>query len=129
MQSFRYPVVCMAESPQQLIAETRIYIPVSPGQPAKYDYKYRHVGVFNIFMACEPLAEKRMVKVTERKTNRDWACFLDKIGRYIETNEDLRKARCKLVSITSIGKVSAIGLLALFNTYKAINQNLCTTPY
>ncbi len=55
-----YPVICMDESPKQLIAETRVPIPVSPGQPAKYDYEYRRCGVCNIFLACEPLRGKRM---------------------------------------------------------------------
>jgi hypothetical protein len=76
----RYPVVCMDESPKQLIAETKIPIPASPGQPARHDYEYRRCGVCNIFMACEPLAGKRMVKTTERKTKRDWACFLGEIA-------------------------------------------------
>ena len=72
----RYPVVCMDESPKQLIAETRVPVPPSPGQPARHDYEYRRCGVCNIFMSCEPLAGKRMVTITERKTKRDWACFL-----------------------------------------------------
>ncbi|MCD6146686.1 MAG: IS630 family transposase [Thermoplasmata archaeon] len=76
----RYPVVCMDESPKQLIAETKTPIPASPGQPARHDYEYRRCGVCNIFMACEPLAGKRMVKTTERKTRRDWACFLEEIA-------------------------------------------------
>jgi len=76
----RYPVVCMDESPKQLIAETKIPIPASPGQPARHDYEYRRCGVCNIFMACEPLAGKRIVKTTERKTKRDWACFLGEIA-------------------------------------------------
>ncbi len=32
-------------------------------------------------MACEPLAGKRMVKITERKTKSDWAVFLEDIAR------------------------------------------------
>lgn len=75
-----YPVICMDESPKQLIAETRVPIPVSPGQPAKYDYEYRRCGVCNIFLACEPLRGKRMVKITERRTKEDWARFLEEIA-------------------------------------------------
>jgi len=70
------PVVCMDESPKQLIAETKIPISASPGKPAKHDYEYKRSGVCNIFMACEPLAGKRMVKITETKTKKDWAVFL-----------------------------------------------------
>ncbi len=75
-----YPVICMDESPKQLIAETRVPIPVSPGQPAKYDYEYRRCGVCNIFLACEPLRGKRMVKITERRTREDWARFIEEIA-------------------------------------------------
>ena len=82
-----YPVICMDESPKQLIAETRVPIPVSPGQPAKYDYEYRRCGVCNIFLACEPLRGKRMVKVTERRTKEDWACFLEEIADDYESAE------------------------------------------
>lgn len=76
----RYPVICMDESPKQLIGETKVPIPISPGQPARDDYEYKRCGVCNIFMACEPLAGKRMVKITERKTKKDWALFLQEIA-------------------------------------------------
>lgn len=75
----RYPVVCMDESPKQLIGETRIPIPASRGIPARHDYEYRRCGMCNIFLACEPLAGKRMVAITERKTKQDWAYFLQEI--------------------------------------------------
>ena len=75
-----YPVVCMDESPKQLIAETKVPISALPGQLAKYDYEYERRGVCNIFLASEPLAGKRMVTITERRTKRDWACFLDEIA-------------------------------------------------
>jgi len=76
----RYPVVCMDESPKQLIAETRTPIPASAGQPARHDYEYRRCGVCNIFLASEPLAGKRLVTIKERKTKRDWASFLEEIA-------------------------------------------------
>lgn len=74
------PVVCMDESPKQLISETRKPIPASPGQPARYDYEYRRCGVSNIFIASEPLCGKRITSVTPRRTKRDWAKFLEKIA-------------------------------------------------
>lgn len=78
-----YPVVCMDETPRQLIRETRTPIPASPGNPEREDYEYERCGVCNVFMANEPLAGKRMTKVTERKTKKDWAMFLQDIsGRY-----------------------------------------------
>jgi len=76
----RFPVVCMDESPKQLIKETRKSIPSGPGRPARYDYEYERCGVSNIFMVSEPLAGKRYVKITERKTKKDWACFIEEIA-------------------------------------------------
>jgi transposase len=75
-----FPVLCMDESPKQLISETRDRIPASSGNPEKYDYEYRREGVYNIFIACEPLTGERIVEVTERKTKRDWAHFIEKVA-------------------------------------------------
>ena len=75
-----YPVICMDETPKQLIGETKIPLKMQPGQAAKYDYEYTRNGVANIFMASEPLAGKRMVSVTETKTKVDWAQFMKEIS-------------------------------------------------
>ncbi len=56
-----------------LIGETRIPIPAAPGRQTRYDHEYRRNGVANLFMIFEPLAGKRHVKVTERRTKKDWA--------------------------------------------------------
>jgi len=85
----RRPLVCMDESPKQLIAETKSCIPASPGRAARYDYEYRRCGVCNIFLASEPLAGKRIVRVTERKTKRDWARFLEEIAAQYEHAETI----------------------------------------
>ena len=70
------PVVCMDESPKQLIKETRVPIERKPGCDAKEDYEYERCGVANIFMVNEPLLGKRYVKVTEFKTKKDWAMLI-----------------------------------------------------
>ena len=85
----RRPLVCMDESPKQLIAETKSCIPASPGRAARYDYEYRRCGVCNIFLASEPLAGKRIVRVTERRTKRDWARFLEEIAGQYERAEKI----------------------------------------
>ena len=85
----RYPVVCMDESPKQLIAETRVPITLAPGRPTMHDYEYRRCGVCNIFLACEPLAGKRMVSVCESRTKQDWACFLEEIAVQWERAEKI----------------------------------------
>jgi hypothetical protein len=73
------PVVCMDESPRQLIRETRLPVPARTGACARVDYEYERCGVCNVFMAVEPLAGQRLVQVTERKTKADWALFLEQI--------------------------------------------------
>lgn len=70
------PVVCMDEASKQLIAEVREPLPVRPGQIAKHDSEYERRGTANIFMAVEPLAGKRTVQVTDRRTKLDWARFI-----------------------------------------------------
>ena len=75
-----FPVVCMDETPRQLISETRDPVPAAPGRPAREDYEYRRCGTCNVFMATEPLAGRRMTKVTARRTKIDWAHFLNDIA-------------------------------------------------
>ena len=75
-----FPVVCMDESPKQLIEEGRLSVPIGPGQEKRVDYEYVRHGVVNIFMANEPLKGKRKVEVTETKTKKDWAKFIKEIA-------------------------------------------------
>ncbi len=84
-----HPIICMDESPKQLISETRKPIPAAPGRSAKYDYEYRRCGTSNIFLACEPLVGKRMIKVTERRTALDWAGFIEEIAAQYEQAEKI----------------------------------------
>ncbi len=73
------PVVCMDESPKQLI-ESVASSPMRPGQEARLDYEYIRHGMVNIFMANEPLKGKRLVEITEYKTKKDWARFVKRIA-------------------------------------------------
>jgi transposase len=77
-----YPVVCMDESPKQLISEAQPSIPMKPGQEALRDYEYIRHGMVNIFMANEPLKGKRMTDVTDYKTKKDWAKFMKRIAEF-----------------------------------------------
>jgi len=75
-----FPVICMDESPKQLIEDARISVPMKPGQEARVDYEYIRHGVANIFMASEPLRGRRLVEVTEFKTKKEWAKFIKRIS-------------------------------------------------
>ena len=67
------PVVCLDETSKQLVGETRTPVPAAPGQPRRVDYEYERKGTANLFMTFEPLAGKRWVKVTQRRTAKDFA--------------------------------------------------------
>ena len=72
------PVVCFDESPTQLIGEVRQPVPAAPGQPERYDCEYRRNGTANLFVFLDAHRPWRHVKVTERRTARDFAlCMRD----------------------------------------------------
>jgi len=74
-----FPVVCMDESPEQLI-ETVQEEKMEPGKDKRVDYEYIRHGVVNVFMANEPLKGRRLVEVTEFKKKTDWAKFIKRIS-------------------------------------------------
>ena len=49
---------------------------MAPGKPARFDHHYARNGVANLFMLLEPLTGRCQVKVTERRTRRDWAVVM-----------------------------------------------------
>jgi hypothetical protein len=70
------PVVGVDEKPKQLIGEERQKIAMKPGSPEKYDYEYQRNGNANIFIAIDPKAGKRDVKVTDHRTKKDFALYM-----------------------------------------------------
>jgi hypothetical protein len=73
------PLLCMDETSKQLVGDTRRVLPLRPGQPRGYDYEYERHGTCNVFMVCEPLAGRRHVRVTARRTKVDWAHLIKDI--------------------------------------------------
>jgi len=71
-----FPVVCMDESSKQLIGEVHAPIPAAPGRAEIVDHEYVRHGVAMLFVEIEPLAGRRHVEVTERRTRQDWARFI-----------------------------------------------------
>ena len=70
------PQVCVDEASKQLVADVTPPVSMQPGQPAREDYEYERCGTANLFMMFEPLAGRRQVKVTERRTCADFAYVL-----------------------------------------------------
>jgi hypothetical protein len=74
-----YPVVCFDEACKQLFGEVRQPLPALPSSPAKQDYEYERKGVCNQLMVCEPLRGWRHVKVSARRTRKDYAHCLQEL--------------------------------------------------
>jgi hypothetical protein len=71
-----FPLVCMDESNKQLVGEVHAPLGVAPGRGQILDHEYVRNGVAEIFLEIEPLAGRRHVAITERRTRKDWAAFI-----------------------------------------------------
>jgi transposase len=69
----KYPVVCLDESPVQLIGEVREPIAAAPGQIERVDYEDRRCGTVNLFVAVDAHRPWRKVSVTQQRTAQDYA--------------------------------------------------------
>jgi hypothetical protein len=67
------PVVCFDEASKELRGDVAGPVPPAPGSPAKQDYEYTRHGTVNLFVIVEPLAGRRHVTVTDRRTIPDFA--------------------------------------------------------
>jgi DDE superfamily endonuclease len=115
-----FPVVCMDESPKQLIKETWLPGERKPGVDARDDFEYERCGVANIFMVNEPLSGKRFVSVTETKTKKDWAMLLKEIADKHSPNAE------KIILISD--NLSTHKPAALYDTFKPDRFELIHTP-
>lgn len=70
------PVVCMDESTRQLIGEVAAPIAMTENHCELIDHEYVRNGVATIFAEVEPLGGRRHVKITQRRTAKDWAEFI-----------------------------------------------------
>lgn len=68
-----YPVVCLDEASKELHDTPRGVLPLQAEQPVRQDYEYERHGVAHLFLAIEPLRGWRKVRVTDRRTKRDFA--------------------------------------------------------
>lgn len=71
-----YPVVCVDEKSKQLLQDVRQAHTPDRERVARQDYEYKRNGTCNLFVAVEPKAKKRIVRVTKRRTKKDYASFI-----------------------------------------------------
>ncbi len=67
------PLVCLDEGGKELRADVRDPLPLEVGRPQRIDTAYERNGAASFFLWCAPLAGRRAVRVTERRTKRDFA--------------------------------------------------------
>ncbi len=105
-----YPVVCFDEGGKQLFAETRIPLPMLPGQTQRFDYEYERCGTANLFMFFEPLAAWRQVTVTDQHTMLDFAhCLRDLV--------DIQRPHAKLIRVV-LDNLATHSLAALYEAFE-----------
>ena len=86
-----YPVVCFDEACKQLFGEVRPAQRPRPGSPARVDYEYERKGVCHQLLMCEPLRGWRHVRVSERRTRRDYAgCVRDLVDVHYPRAKKIR---------------------------------------
>lgn len=85
------PVVCFDEKPVQMLGDTRAPIPAEPGQTKRVDYEYEREGTCNLFVFLQPLRGWRHVKVTKRRTKRDFAeCMKELVDEHFPAAKQIR---------------------------------------
>ena len=86
-----YPVVCFDEACKQLFGEVRPAQRPRPGSPARVDYEYERKGVCHQLLMGEPLRGWRHVRVSERRTRRDYAgCVRDLVDVHYPRAKKIR---------------------------------------
>ena len=100
----RFPVVCMDESSKQLVGEVHAPIPAAPGHGQLVDHEYVRHGVATLFVEVEPLAGRRHVAVTARRTRQDWARFIK--AMLDERYPDAIKVRLVMDNLNTHGTAS-----------------------
>jgi transposase len=71
--------LCMDEQPCQLLSEVMTPIPAKPESVKKVDYEYKREGTCVVFLAYDIDLGKRYTQVSEQRTKKDYAAFIDKV--------------------------------------------------
>jgi hypothetical protein len=71
-QDEKRPLVCIDESPRQLIGEKRTPLPAEPGKLARFDTEYMRNGTCDSFTFAALLEGWWRAELPERRTRADW---------------------------------------------------------
>lgn len=86
----RYPVVCFDERPCFLIGHSVVPIPMKQGAPAKEHYAYQKNGSCCLLAAIEPLTGRRLGKVYQQRTKKEFTLFMKEIAATYPTAHKIK---------------------------------------
>lgn len=103
------PVVCFDEKPVQLLSDARPALPAEPGRLRRYDYEYRRQGTANLFVFLDAKKPWRHVRVTERRTKKDFAVCMKELA-------DVHYPEAELIRVV-LDNLSTHRAAALYETF------------
>lgn len=107
------PVVCLDESPKQLLRESRQPVRLADGS-TRYDCEYHRQGVAQVYMLHEPLAGRRRVQVEDRH---DRLTFARVVARLLD--EDYAQAERITVVLDNLSAHQPAAFYEVFEPARA----------
>jgi hypothetical protein len=86
----RFPVVCFDERPCFLLGDTVSALAMKAGAARREHYEYEKNGSCALLMGIEPLTGRRLARVFDRRTKREYALFLKELAAQYPTAEKIR---------------------------------------
>lgn len=77
-----HPVVCIDESPGEILESEKEPMQMHPGRPRRQDYEYHRTNRYTLFMAVEPLGGWRLTDVRQKGTGCDFAELLVRLAQH-----------------------------------------------
>ncbi len=85
-----FPVVCFDERPCFLIGETVQGLALKAGHVARQHYAYEKNSSCALLAAIEPQTGKRLARVFDHRTNREYALFMKELAAQFPQAEKIR---------------------------------------
>jgi len=85
-----YPVICFDERPCFLIENIKTPIAMRSGKITKEHYAYKKNGSCSLLAAIEPLTGKRIAKVYDRRTKKEYADFMNLVAKNYPDAKQIR---------------------------------------
>lgn len=106
----RFPVVCFDERPCFLIGDMVASLGMQKGKVARQHYAYEKLGSCALLMAIEPQTGKRLARVFDQRTKREYALFLRELAEMFPAAEKIRLVQDNL---------NTHNLSSLYETFEA----------